>query len=130
MAADRFGFPTKQSALAGRIDPDTIVAASAQNKPLHGKKITLLGPLRGLSLRDSQRLIHDLGGHCDEHICADTNFVVACGMTLEEAGHFVCNALAINTPDNPEAPPDSGIRVLSERQFRALLPGGKAPAWR
>jgi hypothetical protein len=99
---------------------------------------------------ETQRLAEQLGGSCQTAIAADTDYVVACGTTLEDAGQLVCNSVARNaaststsenTLSNSTSPEHSlgaehavtakptaarGIRLLSERQFVALLPGGKA----
>ncbi|MCA9133635.1 MAG: hypothetical protein KDA45_10790, partial [Planctomycetales bacterium] len=124
--ADRWGFPDRRARNLGAADPEAIVRAAAGRQPLAGKRIVLLGPLRGLSLEHSRELIDRLGGHSQESVAADTDYVVACGTTLDAAGQIVCAALAA-ADSNPESPAShaEGIRLLSERQFRALLPAGK-----
>ncbi len=125
---DRWGFPAIQnrSKPAG-VNPQTIIAASADAKPLAGKNIVLLGPLRGLNSEESAELISNLGGCCQPSIRRTTHYVIACGTSLENAASRVCEAVAELDMESPAQA--TGIRVLSERQFRALLPGGKAAAW-
>jgi hypothetical protein len=126
MSTDRWGFPSPQAPRGG-IDAEAIVTAAAEQLPLAGKKIVLLGPLRGLDAAQSQQLIERLGGSCHRTLDASIDFVVACGTTLEEASQTVCQALA-QAPEMPQLQTQrpGGIRLISERQFRALLPAGKA----
>lgn len=128
ISTDRWGFPTvSRSNKPAGVDPQLIMAAAADSKPLLGKKIVLLGPLRGLSLEESTELVAGLGGQFHAKIGLDTDYVVACGTSLQSAGNIVCEAIAEAAADGSQS--EAGIRVLSERQFRALLPGGKATAW-
>ena len=100
----------------GGIDPVTIIEAAAGSAPLAKKRIVCLGTLRGLTVDDTQKLIQALGGQCQTSIGPDTDYVVACGgMMLAEAKEMLVQ--------DPE--PTPVIRVLSERQFLSLLPGGK-----
>ncbi len=127
--ADRWGFPNKR-AKGGSIDPEAVLIAANQEQPLAGKRIVLLGPLRGLDLPQSHELISRLGGECQQKIGSTTDYVVACGTTLDDASQVVCAALAGTPPtqacDSQDSDRAAGIRLLSERQFRALLPGGKS----
>lgn len=128
-STDRWGFPTAQRRKsAGSIDPQSVLAAAAQSLPLAKRNIVLLGPLRGLELQASIELVERLGGHCQDHINGTTHYVVACGTSLEEAGQLVCRSVSQLQHDSETTPNDpstiDGIRLLSERQFRALLPAG------
>jgi DNA polymerase III subunit epsilon len=159
-ATDRWGFPDRRAKM-GSIDAAAVVNAAAAEQPLAGKHIVLLGPLRGLDLQQSHALIVQLGGVAQTHIGAQTDYVIACGTTLDAASQVVCAALA-GAPEEElrggevvaEEPAaattaavtaaaandtatavrnaasgdnrSQGIRLLSERQFRALLPAGKA----
>ena len=129
---DRWGFPAKQPRKAAGLDPVDVLRASADSLPLQGKNIVLLGPLRGLTATQSQELIQDLGGSVQSSISTNTHFVVACGTSLESASDVVSRSLASSLEPtlDSDKPNVSGIRLLSERQFRALLPGGKSSAWR
>ncbi len=119
--ADRWGFPHRPNQV-GTVNPGEVLAAAAEQKPLAGKSIVLLGPLRGLDMQQSQDLICRLGGHCQTNIDASTTYVIACGQSLIAAKQ------QLTQPQSVAAPKSGSIRVLSERQFRALLPGGKASA--
>lgn len=142
--SDRWGFPDRRQRLAS-VDPAAVVTAAAQSEPLAGKRIVLLGPLRGLDMSQSHALLQQLGAVCQLQIDAATDYVVACGTTLDEASGRVATALAAAPaeplPDFAAAAASDvasagssagsstgsrGIRLLSERQFRALLPAGKA----
>lgn len=132
--ADRWGFPKHRSQV-GAVHPGEILAAAAEQKPLTGKFIVLLGPLRGLDMQQSHDLICRLGGHCQTNIDASTHYVVACGHSLIDAKQQLGQTQPpLSTPQSSGTPPSTGspqpncVRVLSERQFRALLPGGKANA--
>ncbi|MEO8270829.1 MAG: exonuclease domain-containing protein, partial [Aureliella sp.] len=136
MSTDRWGFPNRRNQL-GAVDASEVIAAAAEQKPLSGKHIVLLGPLRGLDMQESQQLISSLGGHCQSQIEATTDYVIACGHTLVDAKQIVNSAQSEEKPDHstrldhPHSPGNNsttGIRLLSERQFRALLPAGKASA--
>ena len=124
--SDRWGFPSATARKTkASVDPKTILDASADNLPLAGKKICLLGPLRGLDLEHSQKLVAKLGGEVLSQISLDTSYVVACGKSLSEASRLVCQALSEADSEGQQSQV-GGVRILSERQFRALLPGGKA----
>lgn len=126
---DRWGFPSRRQRI-GTVDPSEVLASAAQEKPLAGKAIVLLGPLRGLDMQQSHALICSLGGHCQTNIDASTTYVVACGQSLSDAkqqlGHTQPESNQQNSTQPNSAVKPGGIRLLSERQFRALLPGGKA----
>ena len=139
---DKWGFPDVRATRVGAVNPAEIAAAATGNPPLAGKNIVMLGALRGLSESATRQLIRDLGGNCQTQISASTDFVVACGTTLAAASQQVCESLAKYDNSREADPPESetetngstpsntnGIRLLSERQFRALIPGGKASAW-
>lgn len=130
-SADRWGFPLKGAASRVGVDPGSVLSASAGELPLANRKFVFLGPLRGLTLSETIQLAESLGATCEPMIHAGVNYVVACGSTLEEAGERVCTALAMepNVASDSSATATSsvaGIRLLSERQFLALIPGGKA----
>lgn len=102
----------------GQIDPNAVLEAAAGSQPLASKRIVCLGNLRGLSQCETQQLIETLGATCQTQIGADTDYVIACGgLLLDEAQQVISGASPQETPT---------IRLLSERQFLALLPGGKA----
>ena len=128
--ADRWGFPLKGAAAKAGVDPHLVLSASAGELPFAGRKFVFLGPLRGLSLAETIQLAERLGATCQASITAETNYVVACGSSLEDAGQLVCNSLASDKSEDltgsPSVPSQQGIRLLSERQFLALIPGGKA----
>lgn len=129
---DRWGFPAKQPRKAAGVDPVDVLRAAADSLPLSGKNIVLLGALRGLTVAQSQDLVQELGGNCQASISKDTHYVIACGTSLESASDIVSKSLAASLESTTAAAEAnvSGIRLLSERQFRALLPGGKSSAWR
>jgi DNA polymerase-3 subunit epsilon len=126
---DRWGFPDRK-AKPGGVDPTAVLTAANSQQPLSGKKIVLLGPLRGLDMQQSQELVNSLGGVCLSTIDAQTDYVVACGTSLDAASQVVCQSLANTSAATTHADQvpakAAGIRLLSERQFRALLPAGKA----
>ena len=102
----------------GQIDPCAVLEAAAGSQPLASKRIVCLGNLRGLSQSETQQLIEKLGAVCQGQIGADTDYVIACGgLLLDEAQQVITGS---------QMPDTATIRLLSERQFLALLPGGKA----
>lgn len=132
VVADRFGFPSKAATRANRLDAQSVLTASARKPPLEGKHIVMLGPLGGMDQNETHQFICDLGGIIDATISSQTDYVVACGTTLESAGLQVAGAIASVDEHTAEAssPQATGIRVLSQRQFRAMLPAGKtSPSW-
>ena len=122
----------------GQIDSGAVIEASNGSLPLAGKGIVCLGCLRGLDQAATRKLIEALGAQWQTQISPQTDYVVACGGTLlAEATQWVAKSaerLEQNSPDEPQpsladAPMSSnraGIRLLSERQFLALVPGGKS----
>jgi DNA polymerase-3 subunit epsilon len=117
---DRFGFPVVgESRPLGSVCVET-VRQSCVDKPLAGKNIVMLGPLRGLSLPETERLLSELGATIQAQIEASTHYVVTPGISVTEAQRQVEASQAIQ----PEKSTSGVVRVLSERQFRALLPGG------
>ena len=128
---DRFGFPSKGSnRMAGQVNAAAVVATAEKvaldGKPLVGKRIVLLGPLRGLDLGRSIQLLERLGATVDEQIQPGTDYVVACGTPLEDAAAKIRQLAARNTTQEASdgETESRGVRLLSERQFMALLPGG------
>lgn len=118
---DRFGFPiSNQRRPPGSLCAETVRQACL-DKPLQDKNIVMLGPLRGLSMSDTQRLLSDLGANLQTQIDSSTHYVVTSGINLSEAQRQV-DLLQSQQPT--QAAGTSVIRVLSERQFRGLLPGG------
>lgn len=102
----------------GQIDPSAVLQAAAGSQPLASKRIVCLGNLRGLSQSETQQLMERLGAVCQTQIGADTDYVIACGgLLLDEAQQVIADSQPQDT---------ATIRLLSERQFLALLPGGKA----
>ncbi len=115
--SDRWGFPIpSQQKQVGSICAET-VKQSCLDKPLRDKRIVMLAPLRGLSFEATLRLLMELGATIQPEIDPTTNYVVAPGISVSEAQQQV-DALRASSSQ------PVGIRVLSERQFRALLPGG------
>ncbi len=135
--SDRWGFPlTANERPPGSLNVDS-VRQSSIGKPLAGKRIVMLGPLRGFSMDETVQLLLDLGATVQSSIDATTDFVVAAGKSISEARTNLrsnSNSASCRNEDATSsssfhssglAPADSvGIRLLSERQFRALLPGG------
>ncbi len=124
--ADRWGFPLKSAATASGVDPQAVVSAAASQLPLAGRRIFFAGPLRGLNYDETIALAMQLGASCHTTITLETQYVVACGCTLEEAGQLVCRALATDSTETSTDASIRGVRILSERQFLSLIPGGKA----
>ena len=110
----------------GQIDPRAVIEAAAGSQPLASKRIVCLGNLRGLTIVDTQLLVEALGATWQSQIAADTDYVVACGgMLLDEASQVISRSSQPAVATEASVKP-AGIRLLSERQFLALLPGGKA----
>lgn len=119
--ADRYGFPSKASQSASRMDAETVLTAAAKQLPLSGKNIVMLGPLGGMSEAETASFVERLGGTPQTSIATDTTYVVACDTTIEAASRIVASSLSESRDDGA-----AQIRILSQRQFRALLPAGKA----
>ncbi len=126
-----------RSAGRGQIDAGAILTASSNSLPLANKKIVCLGALRGLSVDETRKLIEQLGATWCTAIQPGVHYVIACGgLLMDDAARQVRESIAL--ADNPseehdatDVPPSiSHLRVLSERQFLALIPGGKsAVSW-
>ncbi len=125
-SGDRWGFPSPRARrTGGAVDPSVVIAAAAGSRPLAGKYIFMLGSLRGLDSQKTIQLLTQLGASCQSQINSQTDYVVACGTSLDQASQLVCSSLA-REESEPTRDKAAGIRLLSERQFLALLPGGKA----
>jgi DNA polymerase-3 subunit epsilon len=112
--ADRWGFPIQTiDRPAGSVCSQTILQSS-QGQPLEGKLICLLGPLRGLSWLETIKLLNQLGGQVQASVDRQTHYLIATGGRMADAQQILAQA----------ADGESRARILSERQFRALLPGG------
>lgn len=129
-ATDRRGFPIPTaSRMAGAICPDTI-RNSCVDQPLAGKNIVLLGPLRGLSVQQTTQLVTDLGAHVQSQVDPQTHIVVACGMSISQAKLQVAQSHAQESARSPSNDRTGNhlsldkIRILSVRQFCAMIPGG------
>jgi DNA polymerase-3 subunit epsilon len=131
---DRWGFPVKtNNHLAGQVCTEAILSA-CEGEPLVGKKIVMLGPLRGLSMQQTIELLNRLGAEVKMEIDLGADYIVVPGaITLQQQNNFIKqekeSVVQSNSPTS--LPPgyqnsSGGVRVLSERQFRALLPGGAA----
>ena len=128
--SDRYGFPAPSgSRPPGSVCTQTIIQSCGE-QPLAGKRIVMLGPLRGLTMPQTEELLVRLGGSLQTQIDRTTDFVVAAGTAISAARQAVADACARSAAESerPEsvAQAETTIRVLSERQFRALLPGGAA----
>ncbi len=119
--SDRWGFPDRRNA-SGVFVASSIRQASGGTKPLHTKSVCMLGPLGGFTMEETQALIEELGGRFTNTIDGHTDYVVACGITLTEAQSRIDTVVRQDATNSDLL----GFKVLSERQFRALLPGGKA----
>jgi DNA polymerase-3 subunit epsilon len=119
-------FEHRRSPSRGQLDPHAVLTAAAGSQPLAGKRIVCLGSLRGLSAIETGQLLEALGATWQQQISADTDYVVACsGMLIEEANRIIASETESCAPPS-SLPAQPTIRLLSERQFLALLPGGKA----
>ena len=120
--SDRWGFPNQNPSIRSpSVDAERVAQVAGSSKPLAGRTLVLLGPLRGLNMQASIKLLEDLGAKCSSEISAETHYVVACGTTLAEA-----NQVVLEQTSRPSQGRDTPIRILSERQLYALLPGGQA----
>lgn len=126
---DRWGFPkSRKLDRRGQLDCDSIVEASGSPLPLNGKRIVFLGSLRGLSSEETIEFARRLGAECQSELDSRTQYVIACGATDREQAESAIQDALFRRPevDSASASLAVPIRVLSERQFLALLPGGKA----
>lgn len=132
ISTDRWGFPSSAARQAKRIDAPSIVAASAESKPLQGKRIVMLGPLGGMDWEQTKCFLATLGAEYQANVTVDTSYVVACGSSLESAKKQILGQLGLESSQESTGQASAarvcGIRILSERQFRALLPAGKVSA--
>jgi DNA polymerase III subunit epsilon len=127
---DRRGFPTSPARRQlGGIDAGTVLAAAGDQLPFAGKRIVMLGPLRGLDVPQTVELLKQLGAEVQTAISPQTDFVVACGTSLDDAQATVQQSQTLEVREEGMPPNNAartGIRVLSERQFRMLLPAGQS----
>ncbi len=133
-AVDHRGMPTGRSRLAPAAwNTAAVVAAAGTSRPLAGKRLWLLGPLSGLTLEASRKLIDELGGECVQGLEERPDFIIASGTSVGLAAQQVGETAPparrpAGSPSRDDSPPTT-VKVLSERQFRALLPAGKSVRW-
>lgn len=128
-SVDRWGFPKSSGGIRQKkLDCEAIVSASLDQRPLLGKRLVILGSLRGLNAEETIHFVQRLGAECQPRIDSRTQYVIACGGNeMEQAAKFVQDFVSQLDNSQTSSPSTSGcVRVLSERQFLALLPGGKA----
>jgi DNA polymerase III subunit epsilon len=142
-STDRWGFPTPPpKPRRPTLDCEAVLRAAGGDRPLRNKHLVFLGPLQGLTLEQTCELVSQLGGNVDPVIGPQTHYVIACGTTLTEArrqlphaSHSTTTPTAVDAVESTEgdrvrqsteAYSSSGVRLLSERQFLALLPGGQS----
>jgi DNA ligase (NAD+) len=83
-----------------------VAPPSTGESPLKGKTVVFTGSLGSMTREQAQSLVEGLGGHASSSVSARTDWVVAgpgSGGKLEQAKKL-------------------GITVLSEEEFRAMLP--------
>ncbi len=100
----------------------------------------MLGPLRGLDAEGTSELLRRLGAEVQQSVDSRTDYVVACGTSLDEAAATIRQSPlaaaetaeehardgAVRDDQTKSSGSKQGVRVLSERQFRMLLPAGQA----
>lgn len=120
----RQGVPSRKAKINIQVNVDCIRSVAGDDKPLAGRRIYFTGKLMGLSRDDAVALASSLGATCENDIGPNTDYVVM-GQP-DETSPLPPTALnALHTPTNTTQR-DKPIRLLSERQFIQLLPGGQA----
>ncbi|QDV27420.1 exonuclease domain-containing protein [Aureliella helgolandensis] len=124
---DKWGFPSRTAKVARKLDAQTVLQAAGNQPPLQGKNIVLLGNLGGMSEAESTQFLSALGAARQPTIDASTHYVVTC-RTSENATDQAPPALPaphLQSSSSTRGRTSGGVRVLSERQFRAILPAGR-----
>lgn len=120
----RQGIPSRKAKVEVQVNAERIQSIAGNDKPLTGRRIFFTGKLMGLSRVDAMALASSLGATCEDEIGPATDYVV---MGQPDAASPVSpTALAAMQANESETPRDKPIRLLSERQFVQLLPGGQA----
>ncbi|GIW98267.1 MAG: DNA polymerase III subunit epsilon [Pirellulaceae bacterium] len=123
--------PPKHSQPSGRRPaaawhPADILAAAGEHRPLADRRILLLAPLTGLTMEQSVALIRQLGGEFVAHLTDSPDLMIlpcSSGGITESCS----SAQYDRQPNGPiTTSAAAGVRILSERQFRSLLPGGRS----
>lgn len=120
----RHGVPSRKAKVDVQVNTERIQALAGNEKPLAGRRIFFTGKLMGLSRIDAMALASALGATCEEDIGPSTDYVIM-GQPDSNSPVPLSVLAALQSPD-PTHARDKPIRLLSERQFVQLLPGGQA----
>lgn len=117
------GVPGRSSKLNVSINSERIQDLAGDAKPLAGRTIVFTGKLMGLSRAEAIQLATSLGALCQDEIGPTTDYVVAGPPDTQAPSPTAFNLSQLASLSNSKGKP---IRLLSERQFVQLLPGGQA----
>jgi DNA polymerase-3 subunit epsilon len=118
------GVPGRSSKLDVSINSERIQHLAGDAKPLSGRTIVFTGKLMGLSRAEAIQLATSLGAICPDEIGPTTDYVVAGPPDRDQGSSLATpNLTQLADLSNSKGKP---IRLLSERQFVQLLPGGLA----
>jgi DNA polymerase-3 subunit epsilon len=118
------GIPGRSSKVQVQLDSQRIHSLAGKDKPLQGRTIFFTGKLLSLSRKEAMQLASSLGANCEEEITAATDYVVMGQPDEQDANSKASSELAKVATLSTQR--DKPIRLLSERQFVQLLPGGLA----
>ena len=120
----RQGVPSRKAKVDVQVNTERIQAIAGNEKPLAGRRIFFTGKLMGLSRIDAMALASSLGATCENDVGPNTGYVI---MGQPDANSPVpLSVLSTLQSNENSAARDKPIRLLSERQFVQLLPGGQA----
>ena len=118
------GVPSRKAKVDVQVNVDRIQSIAGNDKPLAGRRIVFTGKLMGLSRVEAMKLADSLGATCENDIGPQTDYVVLGQPDANSPPHLAAtNPLSFPKSDQSR---DKPIRLLSERQFIQLLPGGQA----
>lgn len=120
----RQGVPSRKAKVDVQVNTERIQALAGNEKPFAGRRIFFTGKLMGLSRCDAMALATSLGATCENEVSPHTDYVIM-GQPDPNSPVPTTALAALQSQDN-SVPRDKPIRLLSERQFVQLLPGGQA----
>lgn len=120
----RQGVPSRKTKVDVQVNTERIAALAGDDKPLAGRRIFFTGKLMGLTRLDAMALACSLGAVCDNDVGPSTDYVVM-GQP-DESSPVPLTVLSKLQSNEVLGQRDKPIRLLSERQFIQLLPGGQA----
>lgn len=120
----RDGWPeSSEASKRRRQSTEAIVQSAVGSLPLKNKGVVLNGSLMGLSREDAVLFLERLGAKVQSHINLETHYLIV-GHTIDTADQQPFSIPEREAEVQERRSQGQPIRILTQRQLLALLPGG------